>query len=110
MNSAEARISCSPRGPCQGKWADKIQRNSGIMKILLNVMELGRFTSVRWMLQAARQANAGEGRNLSVSLYREAARVLTRDGTLECANKPTRKPATYPSRLESGRKPFLCAT
>jgi len=40
----DARISCSPLGPCKGKCGERIHSRSGIMAILLNVMELGRFT------------------------------------------------------------------
>src|ERR1035437_1889200 len=42
-NSTEATISCSP-WPCHIKCGDRIQSRSGIMTILLIVMELGKFT------------------------------------------------------------------
>src|SRR6266568_8620417 len=44
INRTEARISCSPWGPCQGKCGERIHSSSGIMAIRLIVMELGRFT------------------------------------------------------------------
>src|SRR5208282_3002798 len=40
----DARISCVPLDPAQGKCGDRIQRNNGIMMIRVMVMELGRFT------------------------------------------------------------------
>src|SRR5579863_4240521 len=39
----DARISCVPLGPVQGKCGDKIHKNNGIMMIRVIVMELGRF-------------------------------------------------------------------
>ena len=46
-NRTDARISCSPFAPCQGKCGDSIHRNSGIMMIRVIVMELGRFMRSR---------------------------------------------------------------
>jgi hypothetical protein len=43
MKRIDARISCSPLGPCHGKWGERIQSRSGIMTIRLIVMEFGRF-------------------------------------------------------------------
>ena len=44
INRTEARISCSPWSPRQGKCGERIHNSSGIMTIRLIVMELGRFT------------------------------------------------------------------
>src|SRR5882672_3431099 len=46
INNAEARISCSP-GMLWKRLLERIQISSGILKMRVSVMELGRFTGRR---------------------------------------------------------------